>query len=83
MKTNNSNESSSSESTNKIAGKIGKSKDKCEERFTEYIAKDNIPNMIARLLTLKCPRLTFLQSMNLVEENASYQMKYKCCNISH
>ena len=82
MKSNNSNKSSTSESTNKIAEKTDKSKGKCEERFTEYIAKDNIPNMITRLLTLKCARLTFLQSMNLVEENASYQMKYKCCNIS-
>lgn len=70
-----------SENISKIPQKRNKSKISCEELFTEYIAKDNISNMMVNLLNVKCPRSMFLQSTNLVEENVSYQMRYKCCNL--
>ena len=71
-----------SENINKIPQKRNESKISCEEFFTGYIAKGNNLNMMVNLLNVKCPRSMFLQSMNLAEENVSYQMRYKCCNLA-
>ena len=58
-----------------------KLKIKCEDRFTDHIAKGNIPDLIVNLRILKCPISTFLELTNIFEKIISYQMKYKCCKL--